>query len=88
MEDINIPSPSAILDVQRPYASAAGHSNPSVSPKNSTAGQRGAAKDRSKPKQTKSRNGTVSLLFYYFSTSFSAMGMDGDRCVKIRAQEA
>ena len=64
MEDINIPSPSAILDVQRPSASAAGHSNPSVSPKNSTAGQRGVAKDRSKPKQTKSRNGTVSLLFY------------------------
>ncbi|GLA02460.1 hypothetical protein AnigIFM60653_001930 [Aspergillus niger] len=58
MENINIPSPSAILDIQRPSTSADGLSNPSVSPKNSSASQRGAAKDRSKPKQTKSRNGT------------------------------
>ncbi|EHA25473.1 hypothetical protein ASPNIDRAFT_211476 [Aspergillus niger ATCC 1015] len=58
MENINIPSPSAILDIQRPSTSTDGLSNPSVSPKNSSAIQRGAAKDRSKPKQTKSRNGT------------------------------
>ncbi|GLA49528.1 hypothetical protein AnigIFM63604_005486 [Aspergillus niger] len=59
MENINIPSPSAILDIQRPSTSTDGLSNPSVSPKNSSAIQRGAAKDRSKPKQTKSRNGYI-----------------------------
>ncbi|GKZ19326.1 hypothetical protein AbraIFM66951_005555 [Aspergillus brasiliensis] len=57
MEDINIPSPSAILDVQRSSPSAVAHSNSSVSPKRPTTGQRGAPKDRSKPKQSKSRNG-------------------------------
>ncbi|PWY90455.1 hypothetical protein BO94DRAFT_533941 [Aspergillus sclerotioniger CBS 115572] len=64
MEEINIPSPSAILGTHRPSTSAGGLSRSSVSPQKPTVGQPGTARDQSKPKQSKSRNGTVSLLLY------------------------
>ncbi|RAK96883.1 fungal specific transcription factor domain-containing protein [Aspergillus ibericus CBS 121593] len=66
MEDINIPSPSAILGTHHPSTSVGGLSKPSVSPQKPTAGQPGTARDQNKPKQSKSRNGTVS----YFFTSY------------------
>ncbi|OOF93509.1 hypothetical protein ASPCADRAFT_209465 [Aspergillus carbonarius ITEM 5010] len=59
MEEINIPSPSAILGTHRPSTSAGGLSRSSVSPQKPTVGQPGTVRDQNKPKQSKSRNGCI-----------------------------
>ncbi|PWY83437.1 hypothetical protein BO70DRAFT_428738 [Aspergillus heteromorphus CBS 117.55] len=59
MEDIKIPSPSAILDTHPPPPSSGGLSKPPLSPQKPTAGQPGASRDPNKPKQSKSRNGCI-----------------------------
>ncbi|KAE8374861.1 fungal-specific transcription factor domain-containing protein [Aspergillus bertholletiae] len=67
MEDIKIPSPSAILDPQPAISSTGGLSKPPKSPttKKSVSGQTATTNATSgKPKQSKSRNGTVALVLF------------------------
>lgn len=65
MEDIKIPSPSAILDPQPAITPTGGLSRPLRSPitKKSVSGQTATnATIPGKAKQSKSRNGTVALV--------------------------
>ncbi|KAE8146750.1 fungal-specific transcription factor domain-containing protein [Aspergillus avenaceus] len=61
MEDIKIPSPSAILDPQPAIASAAGLSR-SPTKKTASGPTTTSVASTNKPKQSKSRNGTVHVL--------------------------
>lgn len=63
MEKIRIPSPSAILD-PIPAASPAGRSTASVSTRNAASAQTATTVTTNKPKQSKSRNGTVLSILY------------------------